>query len=194
MQDIGYKLFGKTTRTELIRFLALNVTRLLSVDEIYEGTRIKPKLLKTELAALKRAGVIAQVVTKEGRGLQVVDGEYRTLLASLFGVSFKAEDERLVNRIKKSGKIKLIVSAGRMVGDEQSPLDMLIVGDVKTKVLESALRGVEERMNAELRCAVLTETDFLHRLDMRDRLLAEVFQTNHRVLYNKTKVKPQVGR
>ncbi|MFZ2593151.1 MAG: hypothetical protein WAX38_00055 [Minisyncoccia bacterium] len=189
MNDIGYKLFGKNIRTELIRFFALNATRVLSFEEISAESRIKPKILKDELASLKRAGIVDIVTTQDGKRYEVSQGEHRGIIAALFGFSFRAEDERLVTRIKKAGKVKLVVCAGRMVGDDTGSIDMLIVGDIKTKILETAVKQIEERTNTELRCAVFSETEFLHRLDMRDRLVFETLQSTHRVLLNKTKAK-----
>jgi hypothetical protein len=66
-------------------------------------------------------------------------------------------------------------------------LDVLIVGSLQPKTLERALKPLEAQLGAELRCALFNEEEFLHRVDVRDRLIFDLFNGAHKVLFDKLK-------
>lgn len=189
MNDVAYRLFGKNPRTLILRALALASERPLSFEDVLDATKMKKKALTTELSALKRAKVITDVRTKNGKGIVVADSALQNILRQLFTHSAQLADEQLVQKIKKAGPLKMLVCSGTLIG-ESGDLDLLVVGTMNEKVLARALKPLEEHHGTELRCALFTEDEFYHRLDVRDLLIANLLQGPHRVLVDKIK-RPQ---
>ncbi len=190
MNDVASRLYGKTPRTIVLRTFALASERPLSFDDIQSHTKIKKKALTNELSALKRAKVITDVRMKNGKGFAVADAGIQHLLRQLFTHSAQLADEQLVHKIKKAGPLKMLVCSGVLIGEGTSELDILIVGSINEKVLARALKPLEEHHGTELRCALFTEEEFYHRLDVRDLLIANLLQGPHRILVDKLK-RPQ---
>ncbi len=190
MNDIANRLFGKEPRTDILRAFALASERPLSFDDVLSATRLKKKLLTKELSALKRAKVIAETRGKNGKGMVVSDTHIQTILKQLFTHSANIADEQLVQKVKKAGPLKMLVCSGVLIGEGSSELDLLIVGAMNEKILSRTLKPLEAHHGTELRCALFTEEEFYHRLDVRDLLIANLLQGRHRVLFDKTK-RPQ---
>lgn len=187
MNDIANRLFGKEPRTLILRAFTLAGGRPISFEDIAAATKLKKKLLTTELSALKRAKVISDARTKEGKGLVVSDTHVHNILKQLFTHSAQLADEQLVSKIKKAGPLKMLVCSGVLIGDQEAELDLLIVGSMNEKVLARTLKPLEAHHGTDLRCALFTEEEFYHRLDVRDLLIANLLQGKHRILVDKTK-------
>ncbi len=190
MNDIANRLFGKEPRTLILRAFALAAERPISFEDIIAATKLKKKQLIAELSALKRAKVISEVRTKEGKGLVVSDTHVQHILKQLFTHSAQLADDQLVSKIKKAGPLKMLVCSGVLIGEHAAELDLLIVGAMNEKMLARVLKPLEAHHGTELRCALFTEEEFYHRLDVRDLLIANLLQGKHRVLVDKTK-RPQ---
>jgi hypothetical protein len=84
------------------------------------------------------------------------------------------------------GAIKLIILTGVFVDDLEGGLDMLIAGDrIKEGSLRERVRALEAELGRELRYALLSTHDFLYRLNMNDKLIRDVMDYPHRIVYDK---------
>jgi predicted transcriptional regulator len=63
--DILGKLFGSMVRVKLMKYFLLNQEAALSVEDLAERLRVKPKMIKADLVELAKVGMIkSKVVTK----------------------------------------------------------------------------------------------------------------------------------
>jgi hypothetical protein len=190
MNDIAVRLFGNELRTQVLRAFTVHKERSLTLEELLTLTKGKRKALVAEIAMLKRQKVIGEAKGKAEKGLIVVDMHIRELLPKLFSHATTSAEENLISKVKKAGPLKLMICSGVLTGEQNSPLDMLLVGSFHEKHLAKALKPLEAMHGAELRCAVFTEEEYHHRLDVRDLMIAHVLEGKHKVLLDKTK-RPQ---
>lgn len=89
-------------------------------------------------------------------------------------------------RLGGSGAIKLIVVAGMFIQNQDSRLDILIVGNnIKKSQLETAIKAIESELGKELCYAVFDTQEFKYRLGIYDRLIRDVFDYPHEVVLDK---------
>lgn len=80
-----------------------------------------------------------------------------------------------VNKIKKAGKIKLLILTGAFVNIQASAIDILIVGrfEKKEKVYR-ILKDLEKELGRELNYTIMDPKEFKYRRDMTDIFLYNV--------------------
>lgn len=154
-------------------------------------------LIKKELDSLVKSGLIRRVSffrerkTAIGRTKKVrVAGfalnprfPYLKSLQNLLTevMPFKASD--FLQKLRRAGKVKLVVIAGIFIQDLDSRLDILVVGDkMKRHQIERLIRSIESDMGRELRYAILETVDFQYRLGICDKLIRDVFDYPYKKL------------
>jgi len=66
---------------------------------------------------------------------------------------------------------------------------LLVVGDrIKDVPLRRKLRALESELGKELRYAILLTPEFLYRLNMSDKLLRDVMDYPHSVVYDRLNI------
>lgn len=97
-------------------------------------------------------------------------------------------DKQIIEKIKKTGNIKLIVLSGIFLNRmEESRVDILVVGDKINKTsLQNAMQDIESHIGKELSYAVFSMEDFSYRLDICDKLVRDVLDYPHRKILKKT--------
>ena len=88
--------------------------------------------------------------------------------------------------IKAAGKVSTLVLSGLFVGDHSRPADLLIAGEMNQRRLERVVRGLEPKFGREIRYALLTTPEFRYRITVQDRLVRDVLDFPHRVLFDRT--------
>jgi hypothetical protein len=188
MKDTASILFGETPRVRLVRLFATHAERPFSVSEISAQTKLSRAMIKREVEQLVRVKVITQRKDAKKVTFQFVGGQYNALTDLLFTESKAATDEKRVERLAKAGKLRFVGVGGVLVNDQYGGIEMVIVGDLKEKLLARAIKKIEEDLNKEIRFMVLTEKEFGNRLDVRDRLVYGLFERPHEIWFSKTKV------
>jgi hypothetical protein len=186
-QDTAKKLFGDTLRVRLVRLFAMYSDKEFSMADIVAKTKGTRASVKNELAALVRTKVLATRPVKNMYMWKLSSGPHSAALPLLFEVSLKKEENKRVEKLKKCGRLTFAAVGGKLFGDEFAPLDMVIVGTMKTPHLTRFLKAYEEEVGQEVQFTLLTDKEFAHRIDVRDRMLFSFFEHAHEVWYNKSK-------
>ena len=99
-------------------------------------------------------------------------------------------DKQIIEKIKKTGNIKLIVLSGVFLNRmEESRVDILVVGDKINKTsLQNAMQDIESQIGKELSYAVFNTEDFSYRLDICDKLVRDILDYPHRKILTKTSI------
>ena len=85
--------------------------------------------------------------------------------------------------------MKLIITSGIFIQDEDSRLDLLLVGDRLNKItLDRTVKILEGEIGRELRYAVFDTRDFNYRVSVYDRLVRDVLDNPHQRLLDKMKI------
>jgi len=198
------KLFGSTARIKLIRLFLLNPNAIFSAKEIARRCKISPTTAKREISLLKTIDFIQQktetidslINLKNGKiknnkkkiqGMKLNDSfPFFNALKNLVLSGAPINKEKMVRSLKASGKVKLVVLSGIFIQEEDSRVDLLLVGDsVKKGVLEKVLRNIESEIGKELVYAVFDTKEFLYRLEMYDRFISDIMDFPHEKIFNK---------
>ena len=195
------KLFGSPARVKLLRLFLFNPDTPFDRSDVVSSARVTPDTASKELAALSRAGVITrrtfyrEVMRPGSRTPKkrktlgyVLDRKYPYLsqLTAFMRDTLAVSEAEIRTRLRGVGTIKLIVLAGFLITQERSALDLLLVGDkIDDSMLRNVIRGLEAECGKEIRYAVLHTEDYQYRKRVRDRLVREVLDFEHKEILNR---------
>ena len=184
------KLFGGQARVKIMRLFLLNSDKAFDVEDISSRSRVTKPNTRVELNALGAMSFIKhKTIFKDGSR-----GSKKKVTAFYLNPSFQyleairdllvdpnllAEDG-LTQRFKQIGKVKLMIASGVFIGNTESRVDMLLVGDkLKKNILQQVMKGLEAEIGKELDYVVFDTEEFKYRLDMYDKLVCDVLDVPH---------------
>jgi hypothetical protein len=108
---------------------------------------------------------------------------YRDPLARFLHDTLSVSDTQIRARLKGAGSLQLLVLAGFLIDEKESPLDVLLVGErLDEAEIQSAMRLIEAECGRDIRYTVLPTEDYLFRKRVRDKLVRDVMDHPHKVL------------
>lgn len=166
--------------------------------DVSKHCRTKPAATKREVLLLQSIGFIKKgsffklvkvrnVMKKKKVSGWFINPEfpYLTALFDLLITSKSIDKKELVSRIKKTGKVKMLVVAGAFIKSDSSRLDILAVGDgISQKKFETVVRGLESEIGKELKYSAFSIGEFNYRVSMYDKLVCDVFDFPHEVVFS----------
>ena len=213
MDTILQTLFESLAKIRLLRLFLQNPERDFTLQDIEQLTQIKRGSFLRDLHKLIKAGLVKEkpgIVREEKkenthtkkkqkhRGQKPkkilfysVNAEFPVFseLYDLIIKSSTASRKKLLEHIKRLGKIRLAILSGIFLNDETSRLDLMIVGDdIKKRSLEKFLATTESELGKTLRYAVMDTDEFRYRMNMYDRFLRDLLERNHEKLINKLNI------
>lgn len=182
MEILG-KILGNPARVKIMRLFLLNRSKAFSTKEISKRSRVSPEIVRREIKLLSSVGFVKKrkVATSEWlyNSLFQYGYEFENLLISAGGVN----KESILNSFKKVGRVKLLLASGVFIKNDDSRMDLLIVGDkLKRGKIEEGIRKLEAEIGAELVYAIFETKEFIYRLNMYDKLVRDVLDYPHEVL------------
>lgn len=207
--DILGKLFGGEHRIKMMRLFLFNPEQTYLPEEIVRRSQVGKSAVKKELAVLAKAGVIkrkkATKLMSQKRGQKEVtkltkiygwtldrDFPYLAPLQNLLIRTVLLKDGELANRLDRTGKIKLLITAGVFTQDPESRVDLLIVGDsLKRNSLTTVVRSIEAEIGREIRYSAFETPEFQYRLGMYDKLIRDIIDFPHKKVIDRFGVVPQ---
>ena len=176
------KLFGSKTRAKLLTLFFENPSKSFYVREITRVIEEQINSVRRELMNLESVGVIRNE-TFDNKVYYSANPKhpYFRPLIDIFNKkidSSKDKDIResswdeMIRSVKKY--LKALVVTNRLPG--QDGIDLLIIGDDRTKKLSRWAEVVEKKQGKPLNYVILTKDDFLYRRSVRDRFILDVFE------------------
>lgn len=190
------KLFGSADKLKLIRLFLLNPEKIFTVKKISERSKITPASLRTQLNLLAGIGFIRkkkvskQEKTPASKKVEgwCLDGFFPLTksLRELVLTTALFSRQEFLKKLSKIGQVKLIILAGIFIQQENSRVDIMIVGDkIRKNILERVLKEIEAEVGKELSYAVFATDDFVYRLDICDKFIRDVLDYPHQKILNK---------
>lgn len=194
------KLFGSSARVKTLKFFLFNTGEIFEKNIIASRTKISSSILQKELNLLEKIGLVKKknfFITKETRSgkLQkiktkgyetVIEHKLFTSLQNLLVKNSPMSSNTLVQRLSRHGKLKLVIGAGVFIQDNDSRVDLLIVGDeIKENTLKNTIATLESEIGKQLRYTVLTVQDFKYRLGVYDRLVRDILDYPHQIFLDR---------
>lgn len=191
MADPLQKLFGSDARLKLLRLFLFNPRQTYTIPDAAHRARVPERTARKELALFAQVGLVRRAPTRRGSGLRYSlnnDFKYTEALQNLL-LNAPAAAQQIYKRIRTTGTMKMIVVAGVFMGDWDERLDVLIIADrVKEPRLRARMRMLESEIGRELRYAHLKSDDFFYRLNMNDKLVRDVFDYPHRIIFDRLNI------
>lgn len=189
MERLG-TLFGSLARVKLMRHFLMNPDAKFTVNDLSTRAKISVSSVRREIMVLKKAGLVKDAIVstvgsrgavKKTKGATLNSGfPYLQSLSDFIIQPGTINKPELAKRFKKLGKIKLLVISGALTGNSESRVDLLIVGkEVGGKKLQRVVRDVEADLGRELSYAAFEIEDFNYRMNMYDKLIADVLDYPH---------------
>ena len=182
MEILG-KILGNGARVKIMRLFLLNRSKGFKHRDIVKRSRISPSLVRRELRLLASVNFIKR------RSLVSLDWYFNPLFK--YGEEFKdlllssdtLDKQVILNNFKKVGRVKLIIVSGIFIKNDDSRVDLLIVGDkMKRGKIEKGIRKLEAEIGVELVYAIFDTKEFIYRLNMYDKLVRDILDYPHEVL------------
>lgn len=196
------KLFGSHALVKTLKLFYLNPEQVFPPHEVAKRTNTKPDSARRELRVLGSIGFVRRAThmaeeapTEKGKKPKkkkvagyMLDQSFQLLneLRDLVLTIAPLSKQELVNRLRRVGRVKLVVLSGIFLKRSDSRIDMLIVGEsLKKGQLDWTLRFLESEVGKELSYAIMETSDFKYRLGMNDKFVRDVFDYPHEVIIDK---------
>ncbi|MFT5179812.1 MAG: hypothetical protein ACI9GH_000119 [Candidatus Paceibacteria bacterium] len=194
--DILETLFSSNAIVKLMRLFLFHPDKVFQKADIINKSKIRMDSASAELNILLKAGMIRKkstfVESKTGGKRRVsgyilnYDFSYRIPLHDLLIGSSDFNNQNLSKRIGKHGRIKLVVTSGVFIQDNDSRIDLLIVGDnIKERSLKTTIKTIESEIGKQLRYVIFDTKDYRYRVGVCDRLVRDILDYPHQILVNK---------
>lgn len=180
-------ILGSEARARLIKFFILNPLTKVSPQELKERLQIDQRRIRGELDTLLKIGIIKKRKALS-RALYYLDKEnqYYPELKKIVSKCTIFPQLKSIDKIAKTGHVKLVLVTGIFANTLKTRADILIVGDAINKVrLRDVIREVEAEIGRELRYATFSSEEYEYRLNMFDKFIREFFDGPHKILVNR---------
>lgn len=179
-------LFGSKTRVRLLSLFLDNADRCFYVRELTRKIDAQLNSVRRELTNLVGLGIVLEVEGTIVPGEKMVAKKktdkkkyYRandqfTFFAELRSIMKKSVlmmNKVLVADLEAVGTLDLLLLTGRFLDQDESPTDVLIVGDIAAGPLKKAIGEFEKRIGHEVNYTLMPREEFLYRRDVKDRFL-----------------------
>jgi hypothetical protein len=194
--EVLSKLFGGADRIKIMRLFILNPETCFATKDVLVRSKVGGGPGKRELNTLKEAGLIkTKIQYIEGsRGRKKAINvwflnQLFPFLNPLKQLLFNTElfkKEEIIRRIKGVGRVKVIITAGIFINDEDSRADLLVVGDELRKgAIERIIKSMEAEIGRELSYGVFETEDFRYRVSVCDKFVRDILDYPHKKILNK---------
>jgi hypothetical protein len=190
MEILG-KILGSPARVKIMRLFLLNRGKGFKSKDVVKRSRISSIVVRRELKLLASIGFIKKYSKTSMdwyfNSLFKYAGEFEDLQVR----SDTLNKQKLLDNFKNVGRIKLLVVSGVFIKNDDSRVDLLIVGDkMKRGRIEEGVKRLEAEIGAELTYAVFDTKEFIYRLNMYDKLVRDILDYPHEVLLQVRELSP----
>lgn len=203
------KLFGSKTRAKLLGLFFSDVNKSYYVREITRVIEEQINSVRRELINLEGIGIVksetydnkvyysANMKSPYAHAFQEIFTPRKVASVGPAGPMLTKSNVVEVKRIVKNNDwseyirpvekyLKALVVTNRLPG--QDGIDMLVVGDDRTKKLTRWAEIVEQRQGRPLNYVIMSRDDYLYRRSVRDRFILELLEMEIAELYDPEKM------
>ena len=172
------KLFGSKTRTKLLSLFFGNPERSYYVREMTRVIDEQINSVRRELLNLESIGIIKNEIYYSANNKHPYARALVMLFSSRTDVAVETAVvkpnawEEYVRPVKNY--LTCLIVTNRLPGQEG--VDLLIVGDDRTKKLTHWAEVVEKKEGKPLNYVIMSRDDFQYRLNVKDRFVSEVLE------------------
>lgn len=181
--EILEKILGNSARVKIMRLFLLNRGKGFKNKDIAKRSRVSSHIVSKELKLLASVGFVKRRSKASKDWYFSSSFKYAGEFEDLLVRSDSLNKEKLLSNFRNVGRIKLLVVSGLFIRNDNSRVDLLIVGDkMKRSKIEKGVRRLEAEIGAELIYAIFDTKEFTYRLSMYDKLVRDILDYPHEVL------------
>ena len=176
------KLFGSKTRAKLLRLFFENPEKSFYVREMTRVIDEQINSVRRELLNLESIGVIKNE-TFDNKVYYSANAKhpYTHALTEIFSKKIDTSREKDIRETTwedycrpVKNYLKGLIVVNRLPG--QDGIDLLIIGNDKTKKLTRWAEVIEKKQGKPINYVIMSADDFSYRKSVRDRFIAEVLE------------------
>jgi hypothetical protein len=188
MEILG-KILGSPARVKIMRLFLLNPKNGFNKKGIIKRSRVSPDIAGREIRLLASIDFIKKHNNSwVFNPLFKYGGEFDRLLIS----SDTLDKKTIVDNFRKVGRVKFLLLSGIFIKNKDTCIDLLIVGDkMKKRKIEEEIHKLEAEIGTELTYAVFDTKEFIYRLDMYDKLIRDILDFPHEVVFQAKELSTQ---
>ncbi len=203
------RLLGGAERVKIMRFFLHHADAIVSVQKVADKTKSKSTFVRKELSALVAIGFLekkkSRTFTNASKGKKSptkvkeiigfkLNPEFphnQALRDLLF--DFQLLDKReLASRFKSVGRIKLFLVSGVFIGEQDSRVDILMVGEaIKKPKAEKLFDALSAEIGRDVAYSIMDVEEYTYRLSMYDKFVRDIVDMPYEVVIDKLKDKIQ---
>ena len=176
------KLFGSKTRAKLLKLFFESPTKSFYVREMTRVIEEQINSVRRELLNLESIGIIKNE-TFDNKVYYSANSKH-PFYRPLIDIFSKKIDTTREKDVKEStwedfcrpvkSYLKGLIVTNRLPGQEG--VDLLIIGNDKTKKLTRWAEVIEKKQGKPINYVIMSADDFIYRKNVRDRFITEVFE------------------
>ncbi len=198
MIQVLENLFDSPIKVRMLKLFLRNPEQWFRAEDVSARTKSNLKVVQAQIFGLVTIGLLkAREVKgrKNQRKDKPVPGEYYIVnpafdfyeeLKTLVLKSSPASKDMILEKLKKLGRLKVVVLGGIFLNTDNKRADIFIVGDrIRKAPLDAFLTHVEAEVGKEIDYVVMDAKEFNYRLSMFDKFVMDFFDRPHEVLIDK---------
>ena len=180
---------------KLLHLFYSNPNRSFYVREITRKIDEQINSVRRELANLLSIGIISSDNNNNKLYYEVEQNyEYYDPLELIFGTGKTAKSKTITATIatdverddlRHLGNVELALFTGAFTRDDQSGIDLLIVGDINQTQLTKYIAGLEKKEGRDLRYVLLSLDEYKYREQINDKFVAKIKASKKQILVDK---------
>lgn len=184
-------LFGSKTRVHLLYTFFNQPEKKFYVRELSRRIGVQINAIRRELEGLLNENFIVQIDPENQKNL-VTDKKYFAInqnfilfpeLKALFAKSHLFLSKDLIDAMKGTDKVSLIVLTGVFTGAKKTETDLVVVGSINRDRLRDTVRQFEVGLGFEINYTLMDEDEYKYRKDVNDRFMARIFEEKYIVAH-----------
>ncbi len=200
------KLFGSKTRAKLLKLFFSDVNKSYYVREITRVIEEQINSVRRELINLEGIGIVksetydnkvyysANLKSPYAHAFQELFSPHKTATGAVGPAGPRLTNAVEVRRVVRAGNsweenikpvkkyLKVLLVLKKFPG--QDGIDMLIVGDDRTKKLTRWAEVIEKRQGRPMNYVIMSTDDYLYRRSVRDKFITELLEMEISELYD----------
>lgn len=182
MEILG-KILGNGARVKIMRLFLLNRTSGFKPKDVAIRSRVNSTIVNRELRLLSGVSFIKKRSSTSHEWIFNGSFKYAKEFEDLLIGSDSLSKQTVLDNFKKVGRVKFMVVSGVFIKNNDSRVDLLIVGDkMKRGKIEEGIRKLEAEIGTELVYAIFETKEFIYRLNMYDKLVRDILDFPHEVI------------
>jgi DNA-binding transcriptional regulator YhcF (GntR family) len=195
------KLIGSNTRVKILKLFISHADKKFYIRQIARDLKLQLNSVRRELENLEKFGLLvsnmqagtdANVDNQEAAASKADKKYYRintdfVLFEEIKALIIKAQvlyEKDFIEKIKKTGKPKLLVLTGFFVNDTKKIVDLFIVGRLNKIKLLRLIKELEGELGREINFSLMDIAEFKYRRDITDVFLYDILDNKKIIVFD----------